>query len=241
MRGEGVHLEAAARTPTGTPNLKAILRGEPIAGPGRAGEVVLAVAGLFMTGEGYAGHSTRLRHAQVSWNSGGGGELYALRCVCGRREYGSRVHVLVRSARGPGPVRVMVMCVAAKHGQRTRLLVLNSLSRAITRARVCTNMSASIGMRSPPPLSPSPRLGSSQSSPRLPGLSLSSRQSNASPIPRPQFDAELLKAYMKKLLATTLLNASWPEAKDRDRVKAWMKEIGERVKERMVEIQGKGL
>ncbi|KAL1723532.1 hypothetical protein EV715DRAFT_246119 [Schizophyllum commune] len=134
----------------------------------------------------------------------------------------------------------MVMCVAAKHGQRTRLLVLNSLSRAITRARVCTNMSASIGMRSPPPLSPSPRLGSSQSSPRLPGLSLSSRQSNASPIPRPQFDADLLRAYMKKLLATTLLNASWPEAKDRDRVKAWMKEIGERVKERMVEIQGKG-
>ncbi|TRM68256.1 hypothetical protein BD626DRAFT_534375 [Schizophyllum amplum] len=101
-------------------------------------------------------------------------------------------------------------------------------------------MSASIGLRSPPPLSPSPRLGSSQSSPRLPALSLSSRQSNASPVPRPHFDTELLKAYVKKLLATTLQSAAWPEAKDRDRVKAWMKEIGERVKERMVEIQGKG-
>lgn len=59
--------------------------------------------------------------------------------------------------------------------------------------------------------------------------------------PRPKFDTELLKAYMKKLLLATLQNHSWPEKKDRDRVKGWIKDIGERVKERMVEIQPKGL
>ena len=59
--------------------------------------------------------------------------------------------------------------------------------------------------------------------------------------PRPKFDTELLKAYVKKLLASTLHSASWPEAKERDRVKGWIKEIGERVKERMVEIQPRGL
>lgn len=52
--------------------------------------------------------------------------------------------------------------------------------------------------------------------------------------PRPTFDAELLKAYMKKLLQTTLQNATWPEQKDHERVKAWNKEIGERVKERAI-------
>lgn len=59
--------------------------------------------------------------------------------------------------------------------------------------------------------------------------------------PRPKFDSELLKAYIKKLLSSTLQTSSWPEAKERDRVKAWIKEIGERVKDRMVEIQPKGL
>ncbi|KAI0728734.1 hypothetical protein C8Q72DRAFT_358138 [Fomitopsis betulina] len=58
--------------------------------------------------------------------------------------------------------------------------------------------------------------------------------------PRPTFDAELLKAYMKKLLQTTLQNATWPEQKDHERVKAWNKEIGERVKERAIEIQPRG-
>lgn len=59
--------------------------------------------------------------------------------------------------------------------------------------------------------------------------------------PRPKFDSELLKAYMKKLLSSTFQNTSWPEAKDRDRVKGWIKDIGERVKERMIEIQPLGL
>lgn len=59
--------------------------------------------------------------------------------------------------------------------------------------------------------------------------------------PRPKFDSELLKAYMKKLLSSTLQNNSWPEQKDRERVKEWIHEIGVRVKERMVEIQPRGL
>ncbi|EEB99288.1 hypothetical protein MPER_01061, partial [Moniliophthora perniciosa FA553] len=46
--------------------------------------------------------------------------------------------------------------------------------------------------------------------------------------PRPKFDSDLLKAYIKKLLSSTLNSASWPESKDRDRVKTWMQEIGER-------------
>jgi tctex1 domain-containing protein 2 len=61
------------------------------------------------------------------------------------------------------------------------------------------------------------------------------------PSPRLKFDGDLLKAYIKKLLSTTLQNSPWPDAKDRDRVKAWIREIGERVKERMLEIQPQGL
>ena len=52
--------------------------------------------------------------------------------------------------------------------------------------------------------------------------------------PRPRFDTELLKTYVKKLLQTTLQGAVWPGVRDRDRTKAWCKEIGERVKERML-------
>lgn len=78
-------------------------------------------------------------------------------------------------------------------------------------------MAQASGIRSPPPsLSPAPS-------------------------PRPKFDGDLLKAYIKKLLSTTLQSSPWPEIKDRDRVKAWIKEIGERVKERMLEIQPRGL
>jgi hypothetical protein len=60
-----------------------------------------------------------------------------------------------------------------------------------------------------------------------------SRSSAPSPI-RPKFDSNLLRAYMKKLLSSTLASASWPELKDKDKVKQWCKEIGERVKERAV-------
>ncbi|KAF5393727.1 hypothetical protein D9757_000175 [Collybiopsis confluens] len=55
--------------------------------------------------------------------------------------------------------------------------------------------------------------------------------------PRPKFDAELLKAYITKLLSSTLSSSTWPD----DRVKSWMKEIGDRVKARMLEIQPNGL
>jgi hypothetical protein len=45
---------------------------------------------------------------------------------------------------------------------------------------------------------------------------------------------------MKKLLPSTLSHAVWSSI-ERDQVKAWMKEIGERVKERMLQIQPNGL
>ncbi|KAF7797515.1 hypothetical protein EIP86_008715 [Pleurotus ostreatoroseus] len=64
---------------------------------------------------------------------------------------------------------------------------------------------------------------------------------SGAPSPRPTFDAELLGTYMKVLLQTTLQNATWPAPRERDRVRGWMKEIGERVKERMLEIQPRGL
>lgn len=46
---------------------------------------------------------------------------------------------------------------------------------------------------------------------------------------------------MKKLLSSTFQNATWPDAKEKDRVKGWIKDIGGRVKDRMTEIQPKGL
>ncbi|KAG6329659.1 hypothetical protein ID866_9428 [Astraeus odoratus] len=66
-----------------------------------------------------------------------------------------------------------------------------------------------------------------------------SRSEAASPNPtRPAFDTELLRTYMKKLLQTTLQNAVWTN--DRDQLKSWMKDIKERIKDRMVEIQPTG-
>ncbi|KAF9452056.1 hypothetical protein P691DRAFT_772654 [Macrolepiota fuliginosa MF-IS2] len=73
------------------------------------------------------------------------------------------------------------------------------------------------GLRSPPP----------------------SRSNAASP--RPKFDSELLRAYMKKLLLSKFHESTWPDLKDQnERTRAWNKEIGERVKERMLEIQPHG-
>lgn len=59
-------------------------------------------------------------------------------------------------------------------------------------------------------------------------------RSESAPSPRPKFDSELLKTYVKTLLSMTLQGATWPEPRERDKVRAWMKEIGERVKERMI-------
>ncbi|TEB35517.1 hypothetical protein FA13DRAFT_1728339 [Coprinellus micaceus] len=70
---------------------------------------------------------------------------------------------------------------------------------------------------------------------RSPPLSRSNAAS-----PRPKFDGGLLKTYMKMLLSTTLQSKAWAEVKDREKLKAITKELGERVKERMVEIQPRG-
>ncbi|EDR12937.1 uncharacterized protein LACBIDRAFT_292969 [Laccaria bicolor S238N-H82] len=72
------------------------------------------------------------------------------------------------------------------------------------------------------------------------GLRSPTPSRSSAPSPRQKFDTDLLKAYIKKLLSSTLQNNVWPEAREKDRVKGWMKEIGERVKERMLEIQPKG-
>ncbi|KAH9999410.1 hypothetical protein BJV77DRAFT_939774 [Russula vinacea] len=49
--------------------------------------------------------------------------------------------------------------------------------------------------------------------------------------PRPsKFDSDQLKTYIKKLLASTLQNVTWPEFKERERGRALMKEVGDRVK-----------
>jgi len=45
---------------------------------------------------------------------------------------------------------------------------------------------------------------------------------------------------MKKLLSSTLASALWPELKGKDKVRQWCKEIGERVKERAIEIEPAG-
>ena len=66
------------------------------------------------------------------------------------------------------------------------------------------------------------------------GLRSPSNPRSAAPSPRPSFDSDLLRAYMKKLLQSTLQTATWPPARERDKVKGWIKEIGERVKERML-------
>ena len=60
----------------------------------------------------------------------------------------------------------------------------------------------------------------------------SSRAAAASP--RPKFEADALKLYIKTLLQTTLATATWPDGKEYPRVKGWCKEISSRVKERMI-------
>lgn len=58
--------------------------------------------------------------------------------------------------------------------------------------------------------------------------------------PRPKFETDALKLYIKTLLQTTLANATWPDAKEYSRVKGWCKEISARVKERMLKLQPQG-
>ncbi|EKM80206.1 hypothetical protein AGABI1DRAFT_113412 [Agaricus bisporus var. burnettii JB137-S8] len=64
---------------------------------------------------------------------------------------------------------------------------------------------------------------------------------SAAASPRPKFDSESLRTYMKKLLLSTFQGTVWPDPKDQnDRIRTWNKEINERVKERMVELQSHG-
>ncbi|KAK7061578.1 hypothetical protein R3P38DRAFT_2830263 [Favolaschia claudopus] len=72
------------------------------------------------------------------------------------------------------------------------------------------------------------------------GFRSPARSDAQSPAPRLSFDSDLLKVYTKTLLSTTLHSALWPDLKERDKVKAWIKEIGDRVKTRMLEIQPTG-
>ncbi|KAH9963172.1 hypothetical protein BC827DRAFT_1193805 [Russula dissimulans] len=59
--------------------------------------------------------------------------------------------------------------------------------------------------------------------------------------PRPsKFDSDQLKTYMKKLMDSTLQNVTWTEFREKERGRALMKEIGERIKERMLEIEPRG-
>ncbi|GJJ07384.1 hypothetical protein Clacol_001586 [Clathrus columnatus] len=79
---------------------------------------------------------------------------------------------------------------------------------------------------------------STNSSP-IPNSNGSNTSRSSAPSPsvsptRPKFDGQLLKTYMKKLLQSTLGSATWPDLKDKDRVRMWCREIGERVKERAV-------
>ena len=51
---------------------------------------------------------------------------------------------------------------------------------------------------------------------------------------RSKFDTEAIKAYMNKLLTTTLSNKSFPPAQQRHKLNEWSKEIGTRVREQMI-------
>ncbi|KAF8609397.1 hypothetical protein BDV93DRAFT_518220 [Ceratobasidium sp. AG-I] len=75
-------------------------------------------------------------------------------------------------------------------------------------------------------------------SPNLQSPSIS-RTAPMSPVAPKKFDSDQLRGYMKKLLASTLQGMVW-DPKDRDKSKAWCKEIGERVKDRMLEIEPNG-
>lgn len=51
---------------------------------------------------------------------------------------------------------------------------------------------------------------------------------------RSKFDTEAIKAYMNKLLTTTLSSKSFPPVQQRNKLNEWSKEIGSRVREQMI-------
>jgi hypothetical protein len=60
------------------------------------------------------------------------------------------------------------------------------------------------------------------------------RSDVGSPRPHPVFDGEQVRPYIKQLLASTLQGISWADVKDREKSRALIKEVGERVKDRML-------
>ncbi|KAH9978044.1 hypothetical protein BGW80DRAFT_1285539 [Lactifluus volemus] len=74
----------------------------------------------------------------------------------------------------------------------------------------------------------------------LPGLRSPASPRSGATSPRPKFDSDQLKPYIKKLLSSTLQDVTWADFKEKERKGALMKEIGDRVKERMLEIEPRG-
>ncbi|KAI9510426.1 hypothetical protein F5148DRAFT_1179296 [Russula earlei] len=75
----------------------------------------------------------------------------------------------------------------------------------------------------------------------LPGIRSPASPRSGATSPRPnKFDSDQLKTYIKKLLASTLQKVTWTEFKEKERGRALMKEVGGRVKERMLEIEPRG-
>ena len=68
----------------------------------------------------------------------------------------------------------------------------------------------------------------------LPGVRSPASPRSGATSPRPKFDSDQLKPYIKKLLSSTLQDVTWADFKEKERKGALMKEIGDRVKERML-------
>ncbi|KAI0029088.1 hypothetical protein K488DRAFT_57166 [Vararia minispora EC-137] len=75
-----------------------------------------------------------------------------------------------------------------------------------------------------------------------PALGLRSPPTPRSDVPSPclAYGVHQLWPYIMQLLISTLQNVTWVEAKDRDRGRALMKEIGDRVKGRMISVSAEG-
>ncbi|OCF71526.1 hypothetical protein I204_07584 [Kwoniella mangroviensis CBS 8886] len=71
-----------------------------------------------------------------------------------------------------------------------------------------------------------------------PPIPLNNRSGASSP-QRQKFPSDTLRPYIKTLLTKTLTNASW-DSNDKAKMAAYSKEISERVKQRMIEIEPRG-
>ncbi|KAL1410952.1 hypothetical protein Q8F55_001895 [Vanrija albida] len=71
------------------------------------------------------------------------------------------------------------------------------------------------------------------------GSALSPPLRSASASPRPKFPADQLRPFIRTLLSKTLVKVAW-DSTDRSRMAFYSKELCERIKQRMVEIEPKG-